>query len=34
VGAKCWNLLSLASRSNEEVERVQVKFSVGWQLLC
>jgi hypothetical protein len=34
VGAKCWNLLSWASRSNGEMERVQAKFDVGWQLLC
>jgi hypothetical protein len=25
----CWNLLSWASRSNREVERVQAKFNVG-----
>jgi hypothetical protein len=29
VGAKCWNLLSWASGSNGEVERVQAKFNVG-----
>jgi hypothetical protein len=28
--AKCRNLLSWASRSNGEVERVQAKFNVGW----
>jgi hypothetical protein len=34
VGTKCWNLLTWASCSNEGVERVQARFSVGWQLLC
>jgi hypothetical protein len=31
VGAKCWNLLSWASRSNVKVEGVYAKFNVGWQ---
>jgi hypothetical protein len=31
VGAKCWNLLFRASRSNGKMERVQAKFNEGWQ---
>jgi hypothetical protein len=34
VGAKYWNLLSWASRSNRKVERVLAMFVVGWQQLC
>jgi hypothetical protein len=31
VGAKCWDLLFWASRSNGEVERVFAKFNREWQ---
>jgi hypothetical protein len=31
IGAKCWDLLPWASRSNEEVERVNTKFNGEWQ---